>query len=106
MGSIRFKKMPLTHCAQWNFTSNGVGHFTKVIWAHSLKNSFVPALEVNFRKKLPQLVALHIFQSSYLSHGESLNHNILSHYHLTHIEQIFENITDITKKTSKIVATI
>ena len=39
------------------------------------------ALEVNFLKKLPQLVALQFFQSSHLSHGESLNHNILSHYH-------------------------
>ena len=53
-------------------------HFTELIGAHTLKNWFVPALEVNFLKRLPQLVALQIFQSSHFSHGESLNHNILS----------------------------
>ena len=42
-----------------------------------MKNWFVPALEVNFLKKLPQLVALQIFLSSYINHGESLSHNIL-----------------------------
>ena len=59
----------LTHCAQWSFTSNSVWHFTKFIGADTLKNWFVPALEVNFLKKLPQLVALHIFQSSYINYG-------------------------------------
>ena len=35
-------------------------------------------MQVNFPEKLPKLVALQIFQSSYLSCGESLNHNTLS----------------------------
>ena len=30
-------------------------------WADTLKNKFVPALKVNFLKKLPQLVAFQIF---------------------------------------------
>ena len=34
-----------------------------------------------FSKKLPQLVALQIFQSSHLSHGKSLNQGVSSHYH-------------------------
>ena len=63
------------------FTSNGVWHFTKLIGADALKNLFVPALEVNFLKKLPQLVALQIFQSSYINHEELLSHNILLHYY-------------------------
>ena len=33
--------------------------------SYFVKNWFVPALEVNFSKKLPQLVAFLIFQSSY-----------------------------------------
>ena len=33
------------------------------------KNYFGPALEVNFRKKLPQFVARQIVQSSYFSCG-------------------------------------
>ena len=37
-------------------------------------------MQVNFVEKLPKLVALQIFQSSYLSYGESLNHNTLSHH--------------------------
>ena len=57
------------------------GHFTKLIGAETLKNQFVPALEVNFLKKLPQLVALQIFQSSYINHEESLSNNILLHYY-------------------------
>ena len=59
-------------------------------------------------QKLPYLVAPHsqIFQGSYLSCGESLNHNILSHYYLTDIKHIFENITYITKNTPKMVAKI
>ena len=48
---------------------------------YTLKKLFVPTLNVNFLKKLPQLVALRIFQSSYLSCGESLNLNILLHYY-------------------------
>ena len=44
------------------------------------KNQFISALQVNFLEKLPKLVALQIVQSSYLSCGESLNHNTLSHY--------------------------
>ena len=66
----------LKHCAQCSFTSKGVCHFTKLIEAHTLKDYFFPALEVHFLKNLPQLLALQIFQSSYISHGESLNHNI------------------------------
>ena len=53
-------------------------------------------------EKLPQLVVLQIFQGSYPSCGESLNHNTLSHYHYTHIEHISENITYITKKETKV----
>ena len=63
-------------------------------------------MQVNFLEKLPKLVALQNFQSSYLSCGESLNHNALSHYYYRHIEHIFENITYITKKTPKLVAKI
>ena len=63
-------------------------------------------MDVNFLKKLPQLVALQIFQSSHLSHDESLNHNILLHYHWAHFEHIFENIIYITKKTPNLVAKI
>ena len=66
----------LKHCAQCSFTSKGVWHFTKLIEAHTLKDYFFLALEVHFLKNLPQLLALQIFQSSYISHGESLNHNI------------------------------
>ena len=73
--------MALTHCAQWNFTSNGVRHFTELIGAHTLKNWFVPAMEVNFLKKVPELVTLRIFQTAYLSHGESLHHNVLARYY-------------------------
>ena len=62
-------------------TSNGVWHFTKRIGADTLKNEFVPALEVNFLEKLPQLVALQIFQSSYINHEESLSHDILLHHY-------------------------
>ena len=35
----------------------------------------VPALQVNFLEKIPHLVALQIFKSSYLTCGESLDHN-------------------------------
>ena len=55
----------LTYCAQWSFTSNGVWHFTKLIGADTLKNYFFPALEVNFLKKLPQLLVPQMFQSSW-----------------------------------------
>ena len=40
-----------------------VWHFTELIGAHTLKNLCVPALEVNFLKKLPQLVALQFFKA-------------------------------------------
>ena len=40
----------MAHCAQWNFTFNGVGHYIELIGAHTLKNEFVPALEVNLSK--------------------------------------------------------
>ena len=53
--------------------------FTKLVGADTLKKIFFPALEVNFLKKLPQLVALQIFQSSNINHGESLIHDILLH---------------------------
>ena len=56
-------------------------------------------MQVNFLVKLPQLVALQIFQSSDLSCGVSLAHyNTLSHYYHTHIEHISENITHVTKR--------
>ena len=71
----------LTHYALWNFTSNGVGHFSELDGTHAQNNEFVRALQVNFLEKLPKLVALQNFQSSYLSCGESLNHNTLSHYY-------------------------
>ena len=42
----------MTHCAQYIFTSNGMWHLTELIaGAHTLKNSFFPALEINFLKK-------------------------------------------------------
>ena len=51
-------------------------------WTRSyLNNYFVRALQVNFPEKLPKLVALQNFQSSYLSCGEFLNYNTLSHYY-------------------------
>ena len=50
-------------------------------WGSYFEKITFPALEVNFLKKLPQLVAFQIFQSSHISHGESLNHNILLHYY-------------------------
>ena len=53
----------------------------KLIGADTLKNWFVTALEVTFLKKLPQLVALQIFQSSFINHEESLSHNILLHHY-------------------------
>ena len=61
------------------FTPNGIKHFTELSGAHTLKHWFVPALEVNFLKMLPQLVTLQIFQSSYLSHG---NHWTIIFYHI------------------------
>ena len=36
IGSIQLQS-PLTHCALWNFTSNGVEHLSKLIGAHTLK---------------------------------------------------------------------
>ena len=83
----------------WGTSVNSLALILKTIF-------FVPALQVSFLEKLPQLVALQIFQSSLLSCGESLNHNTLSHYHYIHIEHISENITYITKKTPKLVAKI
>ena len=52
-----------------------MGHFSELIGAHILKDwlfFFSPAMEVNFLEKLPEMEALQIFQSSYLSCGESL----------------------------------
>ena len=63
-------------------------------------------MQINVLEMLPPLVALQIFQSLYLSCGESLNHNTKSHYYEAHIEHISENITYITKKTPKLVAKI
>ena len=94
---------PVEFYIQWC----GALHWTH--WGSYFEKLICPALEINFLKKLPQLVALQIFQSSYLSHGESLNHNILWHYHdyhKTHIEHIFENIIYITKKAPNLVAKI
>ena len=50
-------------------------------WGSYFEKLIFLALEVNFLKKLPQLVALQIFQSLYISHGELLKHNILLHYY-------------------------
>ena len=61
-------------------------------------------MQTNFLEKVPKLVALKVFQISYLSCDEFLNHNTLSHYYKTHTEHIFENITYIWEKTSKLVA--
>ena len=85
---------------------NGVWHFTKLIRVDTLKNQFVPVLNVNFLKKLPQLVAFQIFQSSYINHEESLSHNILLHNYQINIEQIFRSIIYITKKQPNLVAKI
>ena len=38
-------------------------------------------MEVNFLKKLPHLVALQIFQNSYINYEESLSHNTLLHHY-------------------------
>ena len=57
-----------------------------------------------FAKKKPSK-----FSKAYISCGESLNHStfmILSHNYKPHTEDIFENITYITKKTPKLVAKI
>ena len=39
------------------------GQFGELVGAHTWNNLFVPALQVNFLEKLPQLVALQIFQN-------------------------------------------
>ena len=43
----------LTHCAQYSFRSITMWHFTELIGAHTMKNSFVSVLEIDFLKKLP-----------------------------------------------------
>ena len=78
IGSIRLE-LPWTHCAQWNFTSSGVGHFTELTGAYNLRNKFVPALDFNYLKKLPQLVALQIFKAHFLVMG---NHWTIIFYHI------------------------
>ena len=50
-------------------------------WRSYLSIWFVPALQANFPEKLLKLVALQISHSTYLSCGESLNHNTLSNYY-------------------------
>ena len=59
-----------------------------MVWGTSVKllvlileTMICSCLANNFLEKLPKLVALQVFQSSYLSCGESLNHNTLSHYY-------------------------
>ena len=59
-------------------------------WGSYFINLIFPALEVNFLKKLPQLVALQIFQSSYISHGESLNHNTVPVFYYIIIIHVLE----------------
>ena len=88
---------PVQFYFQWCVTL----HWTH--WGSYFEKLICPCLGSQFFKKLPQLVAIQNFQSSHLSHGESLNHNILSHYHQTHIEHIFENIIYITRKTPNLV---
>ena len=91
---------PVQFYFQWCVTL----HWTH--WGSYFEKLICPCLGSQFFKKLPQLIAIQNFQSSHLRHGESLNHNVLSHYHQTHIEHIFENIIYITRKTPNLVAKI
>ena len=77
--------MPLgiLHLMVWGTSWNSLALIPKTI------NLFLAALQVNFLEKLPELVALQIFQSSYLGCGESHSHNALLHNYQTHIEHIF-----------------
>ena len=100
-------EMSPSHCNHFKQTMpSGIVHPT--VWGPSANSLalilFVPALQANFLEQLPKLVAFQIFWSPYLSCGESLKRNTLSHYHYTHIERISESITYITKKTPKLVA--
>ena len=79
--------------------------FQQTCWCSYFKK-FVPASDINFLEKLPQLVGLCIFQNSYLTHGESLNHNVLQHFYWTYIKHDFENNTYITNKTPKLGAKV
>ena len=60
---------------------------------------FLPC-KLHFLDKLKQLVALQIFQSSYLSCEESLNHNTSSYYYYTQIKHISETL-DILQKSQQ-----
>ena len=82
-----------------------MGHFSELVGAHTLSNQFVPPLQVNFLEKLPKLVALQIFRSSYLSCGETLNHNTY-HIIIRPILKIFFKTLLISQKTPKLVAKI
>ena len=72
------------------------GALQRTRWRSYLKKKNFPALEVKFLEKLPQLVALQIFQTSYLNCAESRNDHILTQYYKTHVKHIFEKISSIT----------
>ena len=55
-------------------------------------------MQINVLEKLLQLVALQIFQSLYLSCGESINHNTLSHYYEAHIELFLKTLHILQKR--------
>ena len=72
------------------------GPFTELNGAHTLKNWFDPALQVDFLKKLPKLVALPILQSSYPSRGD--HWTIMFDHIIIRLKlNIFFIITNITK---------
>ena len=87
----------------WEFYIEWCGALHGTHWAHTLKIWFVPALEINFLKKLPQLAASEFFKV-HISVVENYWTIIFYHIIIAHIEHIFENITYITKK-DKILAT-
>ena len=67
----------ILHPAVWGTSVNSLALIFKTIYLFLRMH----ALQVDFLEKLPKLVALQIFQSLYLSCGESLNHNTLSYYY-------------------------
>ena len=64
-------------------------------------------MQINVLEKLPQLVALLIFQSLYLSCGESLDHDTVSYYgpHLTYFWKHYIYYKKDTKVGSQNLAT-
>ena len=78
-----------------------VTHTSKLDRADTLINYFFPALEVNFLKKLPQLVALQIFAKAYISIMG--NHWTIIFYYIIIklILNIFIKALYISQKTTK-----